>query len=137
MLLGSTGSITQPNHGLTIITDSSILYVPDSDCCGVDTFTYTIANGETYCTATVTVSVVCSGDGTTPPPSVTPTDQVILHGTDALTAPPSSIPVDPVNPDGGDLNIQKPVANDDFYTTNQDESIEIAILKNDTLIVGR
>ena len=50
-----------------------------------------------------------------------------------LTAPPSSTPV---NPDGGDVIVQKPVAQDDLYITDQDESIEIAILLNDTLIVG-
>jgi hypothetical protein len=140
LLSGSSGSITQPNHGLAIITDSAILYVPESNCCGVDTFTYSITNGngQALCTATVTVTVICSGDGTTPPPSMVPTDEVIPHGTDVITVAPSPMPVDgPISPDGGDLTIQKPFANDDFYTTNQDESILISILLNDTLIVGK
>ncbi|KAL7506882.1 hypothetical protein ACHAXN_004124 [Cyclotella atomus] len=137
---GISGSITQPNNGLTIITDSSILYIPYSNICGVDTFTYTIndASGQAMCTASVTVSIICTGDANTPSPTVTPTDEIIPNGgdlniTENITDSPSAVPI---NPDGGDLNIAKPVANDDYYTTNQDESIEIAILKNDTLIVG-
>jgi hypothetical protein len=87
------------------------------------------------CTASVTVSILCTGDANTPSPTVTSTDEIIPHGGDLnITDSPSAVPI---NPDGGDLNIAKPVANDDYYTTNQDESIEIAILKNDTLIVGK
>jgi hypothetical protein len=87
------------------------------------------------CTASVTVSIVCTGDANTPSPTVTSTDEIIPHGGDLnITDSPSAVPI---NPDGGDLNIAKPVANDDYYTTNQDESIEIAILENDTLIVGK
>lgn len=144
-LLGASGSMNQPNHGLTMISETGILYIPNTDCCGIDTFTYTIndASGAALCSATVTITVICTGDGETPAPTMAPitmkpTDAVIPHGTDdeISTPPPTNMPVDaPITPDG--VHIQKPVANDDFYTTNQDESIEIGILYNDTVIIGK
>eukprot|EP00804_Cyclotella_cryptica_P018478 CCRYP_004318-RC/>CCRYP_004318-RC protein AED:0.05 eAED:0.05 QI:175/1/1/1/0.85/0.75/8/326/1952 len=153
--VGSTGSITQPGHGLSIITDSSILYVPDTDSCGIDSFTYTLtdSSGQSSCTATVTVTVTCIGGASTPPPTATPTteDEIIPHDTDLNPRQPTNMPVDfggslniptmmpldaPVLPDGGDLEVEKPVANDDFFTTNQDESIAIFPLLNDTLFEG-
>jgi len=158
--VGSTGSITQPSHGLSIITDSSILYVPDTNSCGMDSFTYTLtdSNGQSSSTATVTVTVTCIGGATAPPPTVTPTtaDEIIPNDSNFNPSPPTNMPVEipltpdggdlgiptmmpldaPVIPDGGDLDIQKPVANDDFFTTNQDESIAIFPLLNDTLFEG-
>lgn len=137
--------MNQPNHGLTMISETGILFIPNTDYCGIDTFTYTIidASGAALCTATATITVICKGDGETPAPTMAPitmapTDEVILHGTDdeISTPPPTNMPVDaPIIPDG--VDIQRPVANDDFYTTNQDESIEIGILYNDTVIIGK
>lgn len=157
---GSTGSITQPIHGLSIITDSSILYVPDTNSCGMDSFTYTLtdSSGLSSCTATVTVTVTCMSGATTPPPTATSStaDEIIPHDSNFNPSPPTNMPVEipstpdegglgiptmmpldaPVIPDGGDIDIQNPLANDDFFTTNQDESVAIFPLLNDTFFEG-
>ena len=88
--------MNQPNHGLTMISETGILFIPNTDYCGIDTFTYTIidANGAALCTATATITVICKGDGETPAPTMAPitmapTDEVILHGTDdEISTPP-------------------------------------------------
>lgn len=127
----------------------------------MDSFTYTLTDstGQSSCTAAVTVTVTCVGGINTPPPTVTPIteEEIIPHDSNFNPSQPSNMPVEnpltpdggglsiptkmpldaPVMPDGGDLDIKKPEANDDFFITNQDESIAIFPLLNDTLFEGK
>lgn len=52
-------SVTQPEHGETGASATSVSYVPDPDFCGPDLFTYTISGGST---ATVILDVTCVDD---------------------------------------------------------------------------
>ncbi|MBX3057121.1 MAG: cadherin-like domain-containing protein [Anaerolineae bacterium] len=54
-MLGSAG---EPGNGTAVITDSLVLYTPDLDFTGTDTFTYTITDGVVTDTAVVTVTVL-------------------------------------------------------------------------------
>lgn len=47
-----------PMNGTAVITDSLVLYTPDLDFIGTDTFTYTITDGVVTDTAVVTVTVL-------------------------------------------------------------------------------
>ncbi len=49
--------VSDPPHGTTTFTDSIITYTPDVGFIGDDTFTYTIGDGVTSSTGTVTVTV--------------------------------------------------------------------------------
>lgn len=50
--------ISNPAHGTVVPSGSGILYTPDPDFVGVDTFTYTISDGIATDTATVTITVL-------------------------------------------------------------------------------
>ena len=51
--------VTDPAHGSTTFNASSIVYTPDADYCGPDSFDYTVNGGDT---ATVSVTVTCVND---------------------------------------------------------------------------
>jgi len=78
-------SVTQPNNGTTTNNGSDITYVPDADFHGVDTFTYTVADGNGGTSiAQVTVAVaeindvpIALDDGATTPED-TPVDIDVL-----------------------------------------------------------
>ncbi|SHK28796.1 Arylsulfatase A [Rubritalea squalenifaciens DSM 18772] len=53
----SIQSITQPSHGTAVIESSQIRYTPSTDYAGSDSFTYTITDGESTDSATVTLSI--------------------------------------------------------------------------------
>ena len=66
-MLTITG-IGTPSHGIVSIESNQIRYTPAGEYSGVDSFTYTIADGQGgIATATITVTV----NGTTQPPPVT------------------------------------------------------------------
>jgi LPXTG-site transpeptidase (sortase) family protein len=66
--LPTLDSFTSPAHGTLTLVGSDLVYVPDADYHGVDTFTYTISDGNGgYSTATVTLNVASMGE----PDSVT------------------------------------------------------------------
>lgn len=50
--------VAEPGSGTAVITDTFILYTPDLDFTGTDTFTYTITDGVVTDTAVVTVTVL-------------------------------------------------------------------------------
>lgn len=50
--------VSEPGSGTAVITDTLILYTPDLDFIGTDTFTYTITDGVVTDTAVVTVTVL-------------------------------------------------------------------------------
>ncbi|NJO18473.1 MAG: tandem-95 repeat protein [Thioploca sp.] len=53
-------SNTPPTHGtLTPNPNGSFTYVPNANYCGVDSFSYTVSDGELTDTATVTITVTC------------------------------------------------------------------------------
>ncbi len=57
-------SITQPQNGSAAISKGDLVYTPDNDFTGSDSFTYTITDGNgNTATATVTVTVTESGNG--------------------------------------------------------------------------
>ena len=59
--VNATGKFYQPSHGEVDVGVDGVVYTPDADFCGVDTFTYTITDAaETHSdSATVTVEVTC------------------------------------------------------------------------------
>lgn len=60
-LTDSTGSFTKPKNGsVTILNGDDVLYTPNLDFCGTDSFTYTIKDSySNEDTATVTIDVSC------------------------------------------------------------------------------
>ena len=54
----SISALTQPLHGTSVISGTSIVYTPSAGYIGIDTFTYTVTGTEGTATATVTVTVV-------------------------------------------------------------------------------
>ncbi|MFC4015279.1 Ig-like domain-containing protein [Nonomuraea purpurea] len=52
--------VTQPAHGTVKISGDKLIYTPDKDRAGTDTFTYTIDTACGTSTATVTVTVACT-----------------------------------------------------------------------------
>lgn len=52
-------SMTQPEHGVAVLTNPLASYVPDTDYCGTDSWQYTLNGGSS---ATVTVDVLCVND---------------------------------------------------------------------------
>lgn len=69
---GAGGGFTLPQHG-TIVepTENGLIYVPDNDFCGYDSFVYTITSGGLEDSAKVTIHILCAGK--TPSPSQSPT----------------------------------------------------------------
>lgn len=56
----ATGSITDPEHGTTSFSGLNVRYTPETDFCGRDQFSYTVADAGGYSdTATVTINVDC------------------------------------------------------------------------------
>ncbi len=53
-------AVTQPAHGKVTISGDKVIYTPDKDRAGIDTFTYTIETACGTSTATVTVTVECT-----------------------------------------------------------------------------
>jgi hypothetical protein len=52
-------SITQSTNGTCSIALSDVIYTPDNDFCGTDSFTYSISDFSGDYVAAVTVNVVC------------------------------------------------------------------------------
>ncbi|GAA3646661.1 hypothetical protein GCM10022224_006830 [Nonomuraea antimicrobica] len=52
--------VTQPAHGTVKISGDKLIYTPDKDRAGTDTFTYSIETACGTSTATVTVTVACT-----------------------------------------------------------------------------
>ncbi|MEX2372988.1 MAG: Ig-like domain-containing protein, partial [Dehalococcoidia bacterium] len=64
-------SVTQPAHGTAVIDGATIIYTPEAEFLGVDTFQYTVSSdqgGE----ATATVNVLVSAAGVNLPPIANP-----------------------------------------------------------------
>ncbi|HZX33873.1 MAG TPA: Ig-like domain-containing protein, partial [archaeon] len=61
----SIDSITQPVHGTATISGASVIYTPEANFNGSDSFTYTATDGTATATATVTVTVNAVNDGPT------------------------------------------------------------------------
>jgi hypothetical protein len=70
----------------------------------------------------------------TPPPSVV---EEPITPSGGRSVPPTKMPLKGPAPSGSEIAIVKPVANDDYFITNQDESIAISILLNDTMFEGK
>lgn len=56
-------SVTQPAHGQVAISGNTLVYTPEPGFTGEVTFTYTISNGSSETTATVTLNITTSGQG--------------------------------------------------------------------------
>jgi len=53
------GIVNEPGHGTATVVDGAVVYVPDADYSGEDSFTYQVCDADGLCdTATVTVTVV-------------------------------------------------------------------------------
>ena len=92
-------SVMQPQHGTTTVQGARILYAPDADFSGTDTFGYTAADGNGGTSvASVTVHVAAVND---PPLALddgasTPED----------TAVDIAVLVNDLDPEGGDLTVE-------------------------------
>ncbi len=74
---------TLPSHGaFTPSMGGGITYTPNQDFDGIDTFTYTISDGQATATATVTIKVGDAANNTAPVP-----------GYDSLATPPAGTPL--------------------------------------------
>ena len=110
--------MTQPSNGESTPQANGVMYTPNPDFCGTDSFTYTVADPygtEGSDTATVLINVLC--EETTDPD--TPTTDVPTR-----------------SPTGGDEDVgvpEAPIANDDEATTDQGTSVVLDVLANDVV----
>jgi hypothetical protein len=58
-------SVDGAGHGTAVISGTNILYTPNLDFVGIDTFTYTISDGNLTAMATITVTVMPLQTGVT------------------------------------------------------------------------
>ena len=90
--------VSDPAHGTTTIVDGEVVYTPDPDYNGQDTFTYTACNPANQCgTTTVTVTVVPVND--------TPIAVDDMATTDEEVAVVSDVLANDTDPDGDPLTI--------------------------------
>ena len=61
------GGFGKPDNGqITEPTSDGLIYMPDTDFCGYDSFVYEITSGDLSDSATVTVHILCDGDTASP-----------------------------------------------------------------------
>lgn len=120
----STGTFDQPMHGGVTMQDDGIVYTPDPEFCGYETFNYTItdATGLFSDAAMVTVEVECKFAPTPAPSPIASGDESIGDGLDFTDK---------------NNTIDRPDLNDDSTTTDQDVPVLIPILANDTIPEGK
>jgi len=92
-------SVTQPNNGSVVNNGNDVIYTPDSDFNGIDTFTYVLSdeNGGTD-TATVTVTVSAEND-----PPIAVNDEATTDEESPVTV---NALVNDSDPDGDSLIIE-------------------------------
>lgn len=85
----SVSSVSNPNHGVALISNGRITYTPNTDFNGLDSFTYTLTDGVDTATALVTLSVnpvndapVAMNDTVTMNEDAVVTIQPLLNDTD-------------------------------------------------------
>ena len=108
------GSFTTPSNGRLEKGTSELVYTPNEDFCGTDSFNYTLSNQDFSDTATVFIDVICSPEEGEVPQTTGATE---LAFTDE--SPPGSL-----------------VLMDDFAEGNMDEELSIPILSNDIIPYG-
>lgn len=108
----------QPTHGTVRMIGNEVLYIPKSDFCGFDEFTYAIYSADDSCSApaTVGVDVRC---GTEPEQGIP---------TDSPSKKPTSEPT---------VSEVIPVANNDNVVVEQGKSVVIFVLANDVIPKGK
>jgi hypothetical protein len=95
----SVESVSQPLHGLLVFNASSLAYTPDPDFNGVDSFTYTISDGNGgTATANVSVTVNAVNDA--------PIAQNDSDSTNEETAVTISVLTNDTDPDSDTLAVQ-------------------------------
>ncbi|MGB3402776.1 MAG: Ig-like domain-containing protein [Microcoleaceae cyanobacterium] len=136
----TNGTVTIDDKGTPDTSDDEVLYTPNPDFDGTDTFTYTIedSEGQPSSVATVTVTVddpgipVAEDDGTTTPAETPVTINVLENDTDNVEILPETVAIvdNPgngtvtVNPDGTVEYTPNPgfVGEETFtYTVTDDE----------------
>ncbi|KAL7550797.1 hypothetical protein ACHAWF_014006 [Thalassiosira exigua] len=124
--------IKQPEHG-TIVrpTADGLVYMPERDWCGQDSFEYEMSTGEMSASATVNVHILCSNNvastNTDPAKDATP-----------AIASPSESPTKKVSLNqqaSGSGNVVLKVE-DDYAEGNMNEGLSIPILANDIIPAG-
>lgn len=129
------GSISQPTHGTVRMEGNQILYVPKSDFCGFDEFTYTIYSADDSCSspATVGVDVRCETEPElgiiTDSPTNKPTPEPEQG---SITDSPSKKPT----PEPTVFEVI-PLANNDYAVVEQGRSVIIFVLANDVIPKGK
>ncbi|MCK5247034.1 tandem-95 repeat protein, partial [Candidatus Bipolaricaulota bacterium] len=92
-------SVTQPNNGSVVNNGNDVIYTPDSDFNGIDTFTYVVSDGNGGTdTATVTVTVSAVND-----PPIAEDDE---ESTDEESPISINVLLNDSDPDGDSLIIE-------------------------------
>ncbi len=95
----SVQSVTQGSNGLVVDNgDGTVTYTPDADWNGVDSFTYTVTDGQATDTATVWVTVVAVNDF---PVAVDDSDSIAEDGSSTV-----DVLVNDSDVDGDTLSVQ-------------------------------
>ena len=109
-------SATSPSHGSIITTQTSISYIPNSGFNGIDSFTYTVSDGNGGTdSAHVTVAVAAVND---PPEAFDDSDS-----TDEETAVTIPVLANDTDPDGDTLSIQSATRPANGSVVNNETSI--------------
>ncbi|MEB8432155.1 Ig-like domain-containing protein [Cocleimonas sp. KMM 6892] len=72
-------NVSNPQNGTAVIRGGEIIYTPDTDFVGTETFTYTISDGNGN-TATATETVIVTGPGNAIPNAVNDASKVACNG---------------------------------------------------------
>ena len=95
----SVQSLGSPSHGSAAMSGPKVVYTPDPDFCGLDSFTYTVTDGHGGTdTATVSVTVNCVND---PPKAVNDSGSCTEDSSASI-----SVLSNDSDPDGDTLTIQ-------------------------------
>lgn len=133
---GVDGYFRNPSFGEIERGANELVYTPNDDFCGVDTFTYTLSKEGFSSTATVTVDVICDnieeiasvGEEEVGPPI----DTDVTVDAAGIPEDPTTAPISDIEEEIGILELE-----DDFAEGNMNEELSIPVLANDIVPGGK